>query len=172
MEMGGRRCKSLPRCLWEGEGGTGMTGTFLTQAAVWVTADLCGGGLGTQALSWSWVWGSLLCLKGSTFCSFLPGCPASPSSPLRPESPPAHDPVSAHRDIGGNETVTLRQTFVPVRPGPRQLIASLDSPQLSQVHGVIQVDVAPASGSRGVFSDAGGSSRSGETIPMASRGGA
>ncbi|XP_029422719.1 protein-glutamine gamma-glutamyltransferase K isoform X2 [Nannospalax galili] len=74
-------------------------------------------------------------------------------------------------DIGGNETVTLRQTFVPVRPGPRQLIASLDSPQLSQVHGVIQVDVAPASGGRG-FSDAGGNSHSGETIPMASRGGA
>ncbi|XP_013365854.1 PREDICTED: protein-glutamine gamma-glutamyltransferase K-like [Chinchilla lanigera] len=75
------------------------------------------------------------------------------------------------RDIGGNETVTLRQTFVPVRPGPRQLIASLDSPQLSQVHGVIQVDVAPASGG-GVFSEAGGDSRSGESIPMASRGGA
>nr|XP_045010734.1 protein-glutamine gamma-glutamyltransferase K isoform X2 [Jaculus jaculus] len=74
-------------------------------------------------------------------------------------------------DIGGNETVTLRQTFVPVRPGPRQLIASLDSPQLSQVHGVIQVDVAPASRD-GVFSDAGGNSRPGETIPMASRGGA
>ncbi|KAG8509403.1 Protein-glutamine gamma-glutamyltransferase K [Galemys pyrenaicus] len=73
-------------------------------------------------------------------------------------------------DIGGNETVTLRQTFVPVRPGPRQLIASLDSPQLSQVHGVIQVDVAPASGGRG-FSSAGGDD-SGETIPMASRGGA
>uniref|UniRef100_A0A8D2CJL1 Protein-glutamine gamma-glutamyltransferase K n=1 Tax=Sciurus vulgaris TaxID=55149 RepID=A0A8D2CJL1_SCIVU len=74
-------------------------------------------------------------------------------------------------DIGGNETVTLRQTFVPVRPGPRQLIASLDSPQLSQVHGVIQVDVAPASGGMN-FSDTGGDSRSGETIPMASRGGA
>nr|XP_007984511.2 protein-glutamine gamma-glutamyltransferase K [Chlorocebus sabaeus] len=75
-------------------------------------------------------------------------------------------------DIGGNETVTLRQTFVPVRPGPRQLIASLDSPQLSQVHGVIQVDVAPAPGDRGFFSDAGDDSHLGETIPMASRGGA
>lgn len=83
----------------------------------------------------------------------------------------AHDTVSVYRDIGGNETVTLRQTFVPVRPGPRQLIASLDSPQLSQVHGVIQVDVAPASGGRG-FSEAGGDSRSGENIPMAFRGGA
>lgn len=89
-----------------------------------------------------------------------------------PVAPDPHDPVSVHSDIGGNETVTLRQTFVPVRPGPRQLIASLDSPQLSQVHGVIQVDVAPASGGGGVFSDAGDNSRSGETIPMASRGGA
>lgn len=86
--------------------------------------------------------------------------------------PKPHDPVSAHRDIGGNETVTLHQKFVPVRPGPRQLIASLDSPQLSQVHGVIQVDVAPAPGGGGFFSDAGGNSGSGETIPMASRGGA
>ncbi|XP_077764848.1 protein-glutamine gamma-glutamyltransferase K isoform X3 [Canis aureus] len=75
-------------------------------------------------------------------------------------------------DIGGNETVTLHQKFVPVRPGPRQLIASLDSPQLSQVHGVIQVDVAPAPGGGGFFSNAGGNSPSGETIPMASRGGA
>ncbi|XP_036740417.2 protein-glutamine gamma-glutamyltransferase K isoform X1 [Manis pentadactyla] len=75
-------------------------------------------------------------------------------------------------DIGGNETVTLRQTFVPVRPGPRQLIASLDSPQLSQVHGVIQVDVAPAPGGGGFLSDAGGNSHAGETISMASRGGA
>lgn len=75
-------------------------------------------------------------------------------------------------DIGGNETVTLHQKFVPVRPGPRQLIASLDSPQLSQVHGVIQVDVAPAPRGGSVFADAGGDSHSGETIPMASRGGA
>lgn len=35
-----------------------MTGRFLAQAAVWVAADLVGGGgPGTQALSWSWVWG-------------------------------------------------------------------------------------------------------------------
>ncbi|XP_072479504.1 protein-glutamine gamma-glutamyltransferase K [Notamacropus eugenii] len=74
-------------------------------------------------------------------------------------------------DIGGNETVTLRQTFVPVRAGRRQLIASLDSPQLSQVHGVIEVDVAPASGG-GFFSSDRGSSRSGENVPMAPRGGA
>lgn len=153
-----------------------MTGTFLPQAAVWVTADLCGGGLGTQALSWSWVWGSPLSpavpegLHLLLLPSWLPHQSFLPTPP--PKSPQAHDPVSAHRDIGGNETVTLRQTFVPVRPGPRQLIASLDSPQLSQVHGVIQVDVAPASGSRGVSSDAGDNSRSGETIPMASRGGA
>lgn len=131
----------------------------------------CGGGLGTQALSWVWVWGFQLSPEApeGTFCSsFLAA--RSVLTPHSTQSPHAHDPVSAHRDIGGNETVTLRQTFVPVRPGPRQLIASLDSPQLSQVHGVIQVDVAPASGSHG--SDAGGSSRSGATIPMASRGGA
>lgn len=95
-----------------------------------------------------------------------------PYSLLLPQSPQAYDPVSAHRDIGGNETVTLRQTFVAVRPGPRQLIASLDSPQLSQVHGVIQVDVAPAPGGGGFLSDAGGNSHAGETISMASRGGA
>lgn len=102
--------------------------------------------------------------------SWLPYQSLVPTAP--PVAPDPHDPVSVHSDIGGNETVTLRQTFVPVRPGPRQLIASLDSPQLSQVHGVIQVDVAPASGGGGVFSDAGDNSRSGETIPMASRGGA
>lgn len=126
-----------------------------------------------SALSWSWVWGSPLnpAVPEGLHLLLPPSwLPISPSSPHHPQSPQANDPVSAHRDIGGNETVTLRQTFVPVRPGPRQLIASLDSPQLSQVHGVIQVDVAPASGSRGVFSDAGSNSRSGETIPMASRG--
>ncbi|XP_054938096.1 protein-glutamine gamma-glutamyltransferase K isoform X2 [Physeter macrocephalus] len=74
-------------------------------------------------------------------------------------------------DIEGNKRVTLCQTFVPVKPGSRQLIASLDSPQLSQVHGVIQVDVAPAAGGSG-FPDTRGNSRSGETIPIASRGGA
>ncbi|KAB0390502.1 hypothetical protein E2I00_017484, partial [Balaenoptera physalus] len=70
-------------------------------------------------------------------------------------------------DIGGDKRVTLRQTFVPVRSGSRQLIASLDSPQLSQVHGVIQVDVAPAAGGRD-SSDTRGNGCSGETIPMAS----
>uniref|UniRef100_A0A6I8N048 protein-glutamine gamma-glutamyltransferase n=2 Tax=Ornithorhynchus anatinus TaxID=9258 RepID=A0A6I8N048_ORNAN len=73
-------------------------------------------------------------------------------------------------DIGGNETVTLRQTFVPVRPGPRQLVASLDSPQLSQVHGVIQVDVAPAPDGSSFAGARGSSNRSGENIPMVGRG--
>ncbi|XP_033707143.1 protein-glutamine gamma-glutamyltransferase K [Tursiops truncatus] len=70
-------------------------------------------------------------------------------------------------DIEGNKRVTLRQTFVPVRPGCRQLIASLDSPQLSQVHGVIQVDVALAAGGGG-SSDTRGNGSSEETIPIAS----
>ncbi|CAM5072322.1 unnamed protein product, partial [Eretmochelys imbricata] len=48
--------------------------------------------------------------------------------------------------IGGHQTISFRQTFVPLRAGRRQLVASLDSPQLSQVHGVVTVDVAPAAG--------------------------
>uniref|UniRef100_A0A8C3IQ90 Protein-glutamine gamma-glutamyltransferase K n=1 Tax=Chrysemys picta bellii TaxID=8478 RepID=A0A8C3IQ90_CHRPI len=51
--------------------------------------------------------------------------------------------------IGGHQTISFRQTFVPLRAGRRQLVASLDSPQLSQVHGVVTVDVAPAAGSQG-----------------------
>ena len=105
--------------------------------------------------------------EGLHLLLFLPACPISPSSPLHPRSPQAYDPVSSHRDIGGDKRVTLRQTFVPVRSGSRQLIASLDSPQLSQVHGVIQVDVAPAAGGRD-SSDTRGNGCSGETIPMAS----
>nr|XP_060635950.1 protein-glutamine gamma-glutamyltransferase K [Anolis sagrei ordinatus] len=44
-------------------------------------------------------------------------------------------------NIGPHQTVTLRQTFTPLRAGQRQLVASLDSPQLSQVHGVLTVNV-------------------------------
>ncbi|XP_048338412.1 protein-glutamine gamma-glutamyltransferase K-like [Sphaerodactylus townsendi] len=46
-------------------------------------------------------------------------------------------------DIGPNQTMKMRHTFTPLRPGRRQLVASLDSPQLSQVHGVLTIDVAP-----------------------------
>ncbi|KYO36747.1 TERF1-interacting nuclear factor 2 isoform A [Alligator mississippiensis] len=49
-------------------------------------------------------------------------------------------------DIAGYQTVRLRQNFVPLRPGRRQLAASLDSPQLSQIHGFLTVDVAAAPG--------------------------
>ncbi|XP_067389262.1 protein-glutamine gamma-glutamyltransferase K [Emydura macquarii macquarii] len=49
-------------------------------------------------------------------------------------------------NIGGYQTISFRQAFVPLRAGRRQLVGSLDSPQLSQVHGVVTVDVAPASG--------------------------
>ncbi|XP_015676816.1 protein-glutamine gamma-glutamyltransferase K [Protobothrops mucrosquamatus] len=45
-------------------------------------------------------------------------------------------------DIGPHQTVRLCQNFTPLRAGRRQLAASLDSPQLSQVHGVLTIDVA------------------------------
>nr|XP_056719345.1 protein-glutamine gamma-glutamyltransferase K [Euleptes europaea] len=45
-------------------------------------------------------------------------------------------------DIGPHQTVKMRHTFTPLRSGRRQLAASLDSPQLSQVHGVLTIDVA------------------------------
>uniref|UniRef100_A0ABM5EJ67 Protein-glutamine gamma-glutamyltransferase K n=1 Tax=Pogona vitticeps TaxID=103695 RepID=A0ABM5EJ67_9SAUR len=44
-------------------------------------------------------------------------------------------------NIGPHQTVTLRQTFTPLRSGRRQLVASLDSPQLSQVHGALTINV-------------------------------
>ncbi|KAH0626142.1 hypothetical protein JD844_000935 [Phrynosoma platyrhinos] len=44
-------------------------------------------------------------------------------------------------NIGPHQTVTLRQNFTPLRAGQRQLVASLDSPQLSQVHGVLTLNV-------------------------------
>ena len=157
-----------------------MTGRFPAQAARRVATDLAmqrrgQGGLGAPASSWPLVWRFQLSpeMPKGLHLLLLPSW--QPHQSFLPTPPPVtqvHDSIFAHRDIGGNETVTLHQKFVPVRPGPRQLIASLDSPQLSQVHGVIQVDVAPAPGSGGFFSDAGGDSHSGETIPMASRGGA
>ncbi|OCU01217.1 hypothetical protein XELAEV_18007006mg [Xenopus laevis] len=39
------------------------------------------------------------------------------------------------------QTVTVTEHFTPRRPGPRQFIASLESNELSQVHGVIEVVV-------------------------------
>ncbi|XP_053117285.1 protein-glutamine gamma-glutamyltransferase K [Hemicordylus capensis] len=46
-------------------------------------------------------------------------------------------------NIGPHQTVRLRQPFTPLRAGRRQLVASLDSPQLSQVHGVLTIEVTP-----------------------------
>lgn len=44
-------------------------------------------------------------------------------------------------DVGGHSTVTLTEHFIPTQPGPRKLVASLDCKQLTQVHGVADIDV-------------------------------
>ncbi|XP_029309342.1 protein-glutamine gamma-glutamyltransferase K [Cottoperca gobio] len=44
-------------------------------------------------------------------------------------------------DVGGHSTVTLTEHFVPTQPGRRKLVASLDCKQLTQVHGVADIDV-------------------------------
>uniref|UniRef100_H3A119 Protein-glutamine gamma-glutamyltransferase K n=1 Tax=Latimeria chalumnae TaxID=7897 RepID=H3A119_LATCH len=44
-------------------------------------------------------------------------------------------------DVGRHATVTLKETFVPTKPGPRKLIASLHCRELTQVHGVAEVIV-------------------------------
>ncbi|XP_056271084.1 protein-glutamine gamma-glutamyltransferase K-like isoform X2 [Pseudoliparis swirei] len=46
-----------------------------------------------------------------------------------------------HGDIGARESVTLTEQLVPSLAGPRKLLASLDSRQLTQVHGVADVTV-------------------------------
>ncbi|TNN42176.1 Protein-glutamine gamma-glutamyltransferase K [Liparis tanakae] len=46
-----------------------------------------------------------------------------------------------HGDIGARESVTLTERLVPSLAGPRKLLASLDSRQLTQVHGVADVTV-------------------------------
>ncbi|XP_043914271.1 protein-glutamine gamma-glutamyltransferase K-like [Protopterus annectens] len=61
---------------------------------------------------------------------------------FRVEGPGLHKPnIVQVGDVARGATVTITQTFVPVKPGPRKLIASLDSRQLTQVHGVAEVDV-------------------------------
>ncbi|KAM4708002.1 protein-glutamine gamma-glutamyltransferase K isoform 1-T4 [Discoglossus pictus] len=47
-------------------------------------------------------------------------------------------------DIGPLKSVSVVERFTPRRPGPRQLIASFDSNELSQVHGVTEVMVREA----------------------------
>ncbi|CAH2294403.1 -glutamine gamma-glutamyltransferase K [Pelobates cultripes] len=44
-------------------------------------------------------------------------------------------------DIGPRKTVSIQENFTPQRPGPRQFIASLESNELSQVHGSTEVVV-------------------------------
>ncbi|MEE6504627.1 hypothetical protein FKM82_005274, partial [Ascaphus truei] len=44
-------------------------------------------------------------------------------------------------DIGPLKSVSITERFTPRRPGPRQLIASLESNELSQVHGVTEIIV-------------------------------
>lgn len=61
---------------------------------------------------------------------------------FRVEGPGLHKPrVVEVGDVGRGATVTITQIFVPAKPGFRKLIASLDSRQLTQVHGVAEVDV-------------------------------
>nr|XP_020460177.1 protein-glutamine gamma-glutamyltransferase K-like [Monopterus albus] len=44
-------------------------------------------------------------------------------------------------DIGGHATATVTEHFIPTQPGPRKLVASLDCKQLTQVHGVADINV-------------------------------
>uniref|UniRef100_A0A7N6C1B8 Protein-glutamine gamma-glutamyltransferase K n=1 Tax=Anabas testudineus TaxID=64144 RepID=A0A7N6C1B8_ANATE len=44
-------------------------------------------------------------------------------------------------DVGGHATVTLTEHFIPTQPGSRKLVASLDCKQLTQVHGVADINV-------------------------------
>ncbi|XP_074713935.1 protein-glutamine gamma-glutamyltransferase K [Strix uralensis] len=58
--------------------------------------------------------------------------------------------------VGAGQTVRLRQAVVPLRPGRRRLVAALESPQLGPLHGVLQLDVAPApAGSAGSTGNTG-----------------
>ncbi|XP_053323838.1 protein-glutamine gamma-glutamyltransferase K [Spea bombifrons] len=58
------------------------------------------------------------------------------------EGPGLQRPKVVHiGDIGPQKTVSITERFTPRRPGPRQLIASLESNELSQVHGVTEVVV-------------------------------
>ncbi|MGH0135579.1 UNVERIFIED_CONTAM: hypothetical protein FKN15_025717 [Acipenser sinensis] len=41
-------------------------------------------------------------------------------------------------DVARHSTITLTETFVPAKSGPRKLIANLDCRQLTQVHGVAE----------------------------------
>uniref|UniRef100_A0A8C6SMZ1 Protein-glutamine gamma-glutamyltransferase K n=1 Tax=Neogobius melanostomus TaxID=47308 RepID=A0A8C6SMZ1_9GOBI len=44
-------------------------------------------------------------------------------------------------DIGSRASASVTANFVPTQSGPRKLLASLDCRQLTQVHGVVSIDV-------------------------------
>lgn len=44
-------------------------------------------------------------------------------------------------DIASQDKVSLTEKFVPLRCGPQKLLATLDCPQLTQVHGVANIVV-------------------------------
>ncbi|KAL1022544.1 hypothetical protein UPYG_G00029100 [Umbra pygmaea] len=44
-------------------------------------------------------------------------------------------------DVGSHSSVTMTENFIPTLPGPRKLLASLDCKQLTQVHGVANINV-------------------------------
>ncbi|KAG2463203.1 TGM1 glutamyltransferase, partial [Polypterus senegalus] len=61
---------------------------------------------------------------------------------LRLEGPGLQKPKKiAVGDVGKHSTLTRTETFIPAKPGPRKLIASLDCRQLTQVHGAAEVVV-------------------------------
>uniref|UniRef100_A0A4W5QPC5 Protein-glutamine gamma-glutamyltransferase K n=1 Tax=Hucho hucho TaxID=62062 RepID=A0A4W5QPC5_9TELE len=49
--------------------------------------------------------------------------------------------ISSLSDVASRSSVTLTEHFVPTLPGSRKLVASLDCKQLTQVHGVANIDV-------------------------------
>ncbi|CAM4676027.1 unnamed protein product [Leuciscus chuanchicus] len=49
--------------------------------------------------------------------------------------------IVSYGDIASLATVNLTETFIPVRHGAQKLLASLDCPQLNQVHGVANITV-------------------------------
>ncbi|XP_014845609.1 PREDICTED: protein-glutamine gamma-glutamyltransferase K-like [Poecilia mexicana] len=52
-----------------------------------------------------------------------------------------HGKKIPYADIGGHASVSFTEHFVPTLPGPRKLLASLDCQQLTQVHGVSDINV-------------------------------
>ncbi|XP_078064650.1 protein-glutamine gamma-glutamyltransferase K-like, partial [Mustelus asterias] len=59
---------------------------------------------------------------------------------LRIEGPGLQHPRKVDiGDVPRHATITVTESLVPSKPGPRKLIASLDSQELTQVHGVTEV---------------------------------